>query len=520
MQNLKHGEYAVNRHIATLITFILLITSILTIFASCGKTEETSTIRSNDLAFEDNSLNANMLFSPIKLNSADSLALASYTVKATIQPATASNQQVDWKVEWASDATLKNQKISDYLSVTPDSDGSLSARVDCYKSFIGNTAVLSATTRNGKIKGTCNIVFIGKATDIAVESKTVKKSTTERGEYYEVYPNKTHTFDINLSNIFNSVATPKFTVTRGGNGSVYFGTEYAAPDITSYKDITKKDINEFADRFITSASVSGSTLTIKTGDKKLEEFYSSSQPDGALWGTTYYDRYIEVDEFDLLMDDEYDKKAEQNVQWLKSCYFYVTVKDEVSGLSETIKLFFVDAPKPLISYTTDLTPTTTAERGTFYQLQPKKTYTFNLSVENAENPTFSAVRTGTGNVYFGTEYAAADVTTFSDITKKNLNSLVNQFITSATISNGVLTITTGDKDLNSYYSSSKMDDAMWGTSYYDRYVFEDEFDMVGGTDFAEKSKENIELVKSCYFSVSIVVKSDGVSSSKEIRFFI
>lgn len=220
------------------------------------------------------------------------------------------------------------------------------------------------------------------------------------------------------------------------------------------------------------------------------------------------------------MDDEYDKKAEQNVQWLKSCYFYVTVKEEVSGLSETIKLFFVDAPKPLISYTTDLTPTTTAERGTFYQLQPKKTYTFNFSVENAENPTFSAVRTGTGNVYFGTEYAAADVTTFSDITKKNLNSLVNQFITSATISNGVLTITTGDKDLNSYYSSSKMDDAMWGTSYYDRYVFEDEFDMVGGTDFAEKSKENIELVKSCYFSVTIVVKSDGVSSSKAIRFFL
>ena len=41
-----------------------------------------------------------------------------------------------------------------------------------------------------------------------------------------------------------------------------------------------------------------------------------------------------------------------------------------------------------------------------------------------------------------------------------------------------------------------------------------------GTDFAEKSKENIELVKACYFSVSIVVKSDGVSSSKEIRFFI
>lgn len=520
MQNLKHSEYAVNRYIAALITFILLITSILTIFTACGKAEEVSTIQNNDLAFEDNNLNANMLFSPVKLSVADSAVLASYAVKATIQPATASNQQVDWKVEWDANAALKNQKISDYLSVTPDSDGSLSARVDCYKSFIGNTAVLSATTRDSKIKGTCNIVFIGKATDIAVQSKAVKKTTAERGEYYEVYPNKTHTFDINLSNVFNSVATPKFTVTKGGNGSLYFGTEYASSDITSYSDITKKDINQFTDKFITSATVSDSTLTIKTGDKKLEEFYSSSQPDGASWGTTYYDRYIEVDEFDLIADDEYDKKAEQNVQWLKSCYFYVTVKDEVNGLSETIKLFFVDVPKPLISYTTDLTPMTTTERGTFYQLQPKKTYTFNLSVENAENPTFSTVRGGTGSVYFGTEYAASDVTSFSDIAKKSLNSLVNQFITSATISNGVLTITTGDKDLNSYYSSSKQDDAMWGTTYYDRYVFEDEFDMVGGTDFAEKSKENIELVKSCYFSVAIVVKSDGVSSSKAIRFFI
>ena len=517
MQNLKHGEYAVNRYIATLITFILLITSILTMFTACGKTEERSTIQNNDLAFEDNT---NMLFSPIRLNSADSAALASYAVKATIQPATASNQQVDWKVEWASNATLKNQKISDYLSVTPDSDGSLSARVDCFKSFIGNTAVLSATTRDSKIKGTCNIVFIGKATDIAVQSKAVKKTTAERGEYYEVYPNKTHTFDINLSNVFNSVATPKFTVTKGGNGSVNFGTLYGAPDVTTYTDITKKDINQFTDKFITSATVSGTTLTIKTGDKKLEDFYSSSQQDDAMWGTTYYDRYIEVDEFDFLMDDEYDKKAEQNVEWIKSCYFYVTVKDEVSGLSETIKLFFVDAPSPIMTYTTDLTPTTTAERGTFYQLQPKKTYTFNLSVENAENPTFSTVRTGTGSVYFGREYASADVTTFYDIAKKGLNSLVDQFITSATISNGVLTITTGDKDLNGYYSSSEQDDAMWGTTYYDRYVFEDEFDMVGGTDFAEKSKENIELVKSCYFSVAIVVKTDGASSTKSIRFFI
>ena len=72
MQNLKHGEYAVNRYIAALITFVLLITSILTIFTACGKAEEVSTIQNNDLAFEDNNLNANMLFSPVKLSAADS----------------------------------------------------------------------------------------------------------------------------------------------------------------------------------------------------------------------------------------------------------------------------------------------------------------------------------------------------------------------------------------------------------------------------------------------------------------
>ena len=514
MQNLKHGEYAVNRHIAALITFILLITSILTIFASCEKTEEKSTIQNNDLAFEDNSLNANMLFSPIKLNAADSLALASYTVKATIQPATASNQQVNWKVEWASNATLKNQKISDYLSVTPDSDGSLSARVDCYKSFIGNTAVLSATTRDSKIKGTCNIVFIGKATDIAVESKAVKKSTTERGEYYEVYPKRTFTFDIVLSNVFNSVQDPEYVITKGGEGEVYFGTEYASADTTNFGDFKKIALNDLAGKFITSATIAGNTLTIKTGDMKLEDFYESSVSDG--YGTSYYKRYVYEDEYDLIVDNDFKAKSKENITLIKSAYFYVNVKDKTSGLEKKMKLFFVDAPAAKISVASDLTSTTTTERGEFYALAPKKTYTFDIVTENIESPVFTTKVSGSGSAYFGTEVASPELTSFSDIAKKQISTIADKFITSAKIENGKLVITTGDKTLENYYATSSSDG--YSTTYTDRYVFYDEFGTTFGTDYEAKSTENQTLIKSCYFSVRIYDSSSR--ASKTIKFFM
>ena len=117
-----------------------------------------------------------------------------------------------------------------------------------------------------------------------ITTKAIKKTSTERVEYYEISPKRTFTFDINLSNGFNSIQDLEFFKTTGGE--VYFGTEYASADTTNFGGFEKITLSDLASKFITSATITDNTLTVKTGDMKLEDFYESSVSDG--YGTTYY----------------------------------------------------------------------------------------------------------------------------------------------------------------------------------------------------------------------------------------
>mgnify|MGYP006878183212 CR=1 FL=1 len=269
-----------------------------------------------------------------------------------------------------------------------------------------------------------------------ISTKAVKKTSTERGEYYEVYPKRTFTFDIALSNVFNSVQDPEYVITTGGEGEVYFGTEYASADTTNFGDFEKIALNDSASKFITSATITDNTLIVKTGDMKLEDFYESSVSDG--YGTTYCKHYVYEDEFDLIADNEFKAKSKENITLIKSAYFYVNVKDKTSGLERKIKLFFVDAPAAKLSVTSDLASTATTERGEFYTLEPKKTYTFNIVAENIETPSLTVSVSGSGSAYFGTEVASSEMTSFNDIAKKQISAIADRFITSAKIENGKL----------------------------------------------------------------------------------
>ena len=46
---------------------------------------------------------------------------------------------------------------------------------------------------------------------------------------------------------------------------------------------------------------------------------------------------------DLYPVCNYEAKAAENVAALESCYFTVTVKDNISGLSETVRLWLVSS---------------------------------------------------------------------------------------------------------------------------------------------------------------------------------
>lgn len=269
-------------------------------------------------------------------------------IQAYVTPDDAVNKEVDFSVAWGNAPTHGSELVTNYLTVTPDSDGSTTATVSCKKSFGDDTIIITVTTREGGYTATCTVTFTGIASGIEITSSTAtKKSTSERGEYYELGTSKTYTFNIGLTNAFDDVASDLTVTEIGGEGTMYFGSRYSNDGgYYNYEDVYQKNIGELADKFITSATISGTTLTIKTGSSVLENYYSEYAYDE-------WDYYYAKDAFLVELDDYwnikgpsdtfYNDNSKYNAQNIGSCYFYVTVKDNVSGLSETVRLWLVSS---------------------------------------------------------------------------------------------------------------------------------------------------------------------------------
>lgn len=270
-------------------------------------------------------------------------------IEAYVYPESAANKTVDFSVAWGNAPTHGSEQVSNYLTVTPDSDGSTTATVSCKKSFGDDTIIITVTTREGGYTATCTVSFTGIASGIEITSSTAtKKSTSERGEYYELGTSKTYTFNIGLTNAFNDAAGNLSVTEIGGVGNMYFGNgSYNDGGYINFTDMVQKGIGEFADDFITSATISGNTLTVKTGSKILENYYSSYGPDEYFITDIYYDRYVVEMNDDWSIKDSSDmfrnQNAKSNAQNIGSCYFYVTVKDSISGLTETVRLWLVSS---------------------------------------------------------------------------------------------------------------------------------------------------------------------------------
>lgn len=90
------------------------------------------------------------------------------TLTATVLPETATDKTVDWAVafvnpssEWASGKT-----VTDYVTVTPSSDGSTTATVQCLEDF-GEQIVVTVTSRdNPEATAQCTVDFAKRIEDI------------------------------------------------------------------------------------------------------------------------------------------------------------------------------------------------------------------------------------------------------------------------------------------------------------------------------------------------------------------
>ena len=92
-------------------------------------------------------LPARMAFTGVTRESV--LADNGVTVQATVLPQDATNREVDWSLSWVSPSSswASGKTVTDYVTVTPSSDGSTTATVRCLQAF-GAQIRLTVTSRD------------------------------------------------------------------------------------------------------------------------------------------------------------------------------------------------------------------------------------------------------------------------------------------------------------------------------------------------------------------------------------
>ena len=204
MKNKKSNVNVVKTFLSTLIVIVLIAATVAIGFFSSGFRNWTKEDWENvwnetfEALPEDAGNDPEIEESAISLNM--SASEGSVSVSATITPSTASNKKVDWALSWknASSSWANGKNVTDYVSVTPDSDGSLTATVTALKAF-SEQIILTCTAReNANIKSTCSIDYSKKIVDIAV-------SIQKDGSAVEAleWTNDGNTYDIVLDTTFS-----------------------------------------------------------------------------------------------------------------------------------------------------------------------------------------------------------------------------------------------------------------------------------------------------------------------------
>lgn len=112
-----------------------------------------------------------MTLSAVATTAAESSVESSTLLTATVAPGDANNQQVDWEVyfanpesEWAS-----GKELSDYVTLTPTSDGALTATVNCLQAF-GEQIIVKVISRDNPLAtAICTIDYAQKVTSVTLK---------------------------------------------------------------------------------------------------------------------------------------------------------------------------------------------------------------------------------------------------------------------------------------------------------------------------------------------------------------
>lgn len=211
------------------------------------------------------------------------------TIIATVYPedVDASQKLVDWSVLW--DNADESVDVSEYLTVTPTSDGATTAKIRVYKSFTGTIRVI-CTTRVGGYVARCACTYVGVPTKLNV-TPFVSASTYGDIDLFNFNPNTTYDFDIDISNAFGDCADTykNFTVSVSGVGKLNLQDYRITSTGSSWVTGTEKtvNLNDIKAKFIKASIVNGK-LHVETFGR-YEDYFESANGNSSV--STQFGKY-------------------------------------------------------------------------------------------------------------------------------------------------------------------------------------------------------------------------------------
>ena len=96
------------------------------------------------------------------------MAESAQQLTATITPANATDKTVDWTVKWkdVNSVWTKGKTVTDYVTVTPTSDGALTANVECKQAFGEQVQVVCTSRQNTEASATATVDYAKRITAI------------------------------------------------------------------------------------------------------------------------------------------------------------------------------------------------------------------------------------------------------------------------------------------------------------------------------------------------------------------
>ena len=238
-----------------------------------------------------------------RLSSNDGSSLPDYLQKgivATVYPDYTTDKSVNWFLEWGENP--KEGSVEDYLTITPESDGSTNAVLTCNNNFAGSTIILFCESRVSGVVASAVCSYVGVAHSINVVCDGLTTSSHEvLGEYYSLRPDNKYSFEYCIYDYFGvelSNESCDFDVQRNEVGSFYIQNQSYNTNTgerTWLEDVGSLSLSSIRELNPTVSSLT-STYYNSTGihitvNGAIQDYYTRSER----FGTTikYYGKFKE-----------------------------------------------------------------------------------------------------------------------------------------------------------------------------------------------------------------------------------